>query len=751
MNSANTAMRRCAVLGALVLAAPAAALAQATGQPVAPAEGPATALDAVTSTATRAARPIGEVPATVTVIDAEQLQRQNAVRPQDAIRYEPGVSFSNQPLRGGGGNFVIRGIGGNRVLVLTDGVRLPDFPESNLGAGTFTRDFVDLETVRRIEIVRGPASALYGSDAIGGVVNYILKDPADFLGSDRNAFLAGRFGFSGADTSFTESVIGAARQGPVEAMLLYTRRDGQELTPNGRLTPNPQVYSTNSVLGRAVVRPSAADTVRLTGEVLSRSLKTDVLTERGTTPGFGGGPSTTTQSSIGDDTTFRGRVQGDWFRTAPLLFADSIEVRTYYAFLNRREITNQGRYVGFGNPATTPSNRLRYTNTQQDQSLAGIDAQFRTAIEALGTTHRLTYGVSVVRTETSRPRDRFEANLQTRTITTTVAGESFPNKNFPDTSTWQTGLYLQDEFTYGAVDFLPALRLDWYTLRTHPDADFRRSAQTGIAAAVGDTDAFAVSPKFGVTWRIDRAFSLYGQYARGFRAPPYDTASFGFTNRVFGYQILPNADLEPEYANSFEAGFRGRFPDGSSFQVAGFYNRYENFIDTQVIGFAGGLQQFQYRNIGSVEIAGIEARGEWRISPAWATRGALAYAKGENLDAGTPLDGVDPLRGVLGVAWRAPGDGRFAGLGAELNLTGALRNTRVSSATFFSAPAYAVLDLAAHYDLGDRLSINVGLFNVTNTKYFLTADTIGLSRTSPLIDLYAQPGRYAAVNLTARF
>ena len=128
------------------------------------------------------------------------------------------------------------------------------------------------------------------------------------------------------------------------------------------------------------------------------------------------------------------------------------------------------------------------------------------------------------------------------------------------------------------VDFLPAVRLEWYSLRTHPDADFRRSAQTGNAAAVSNSDAFAVSPKLGVTWRITPTYSVYGQYAAGFRAPPYDTASFGFTNRVFGYQILPNANLEPEYANSVEIGLRGRFNDGSSVQLAAFYNRYRDFI-----------------------------------------------------------------------------------------------------------------------------------------------------------------------------
>ena len=705
----------------------------------------ATALDAVTTTATRAARPLGDVPATVTVIDARQLERQNAVRPLDAIRYEPGVSFSNNPVRGGGGNFVIRGIGDNRVRVLTDGVRLPDFPESNIGAGTFTRDFVDLENVRRLEIVRGPASALYGSDAIGGVVNYVTKDPADYLDAvGRNWYAALRAGYSGADLSFTESLTAAARHGDVDVMAIYTRRDGREVQPNGSLSANRQDYTSNSLLGRAVWRMTPEDTLRVTGEIFVRETETNLATDLATT---GSGAATTTvQSSRGDDSTTRGRVQLDYSRNAPVLFADSIDVHAHWSRLDRREETTQYRYVGAGNPQTSPANRLRYTDTSQIQQIFGTEVQMRSAVEAFGTTHRLTYGLSLDWVETSRPRDRVEQNLTTGIVSTTVAGETYPNKNFPDTTTYQAGLYLQDEFSVGRFTVLPALRLDSYTLRSHPDAAFARSAQGGTAAEVRDLDAVALSPKLGITYRLDETYSVFAQYARGFRAPPYDTANFGFTNRTFGYTIIPNGDLEPEYVDSFEAGLRGRFADGSSFQVSGFYNRYTDFISTRTLPSAGGPQVFQYQNIGSAEIYGAEARGEYRLTPDLRVRASAALAIGEDLDTGRPLDGVDPLRGALGIAWQAT-----AQLGLEANLTGALRNRRTAETTDFRAPAYAVLDLAAHYDFNDSVTVNAGIFNVTNTRYFLTSDVSGLAANAPQRDLYAQPGRYAAINMIVRF
>lgn len=720
---------------------PLPAMAQQGGVP--------TALDAVTATATRAPRPIAEVPSTVTVIEGAELDRRNATRLQDVVRDEPGLSVSSNPTRVGGGNFIIRGIGDNRVRVLTDGVRLPDFPESNIGPGTFTRDFVDLDTVRRIEILRGPASALYGSDAIGGVVNFITKDPGDYLTADRNTAFRYRFGYSGADNSLTNSILGAARGGNVDAMLLYTRRDGHEVRPNGRLSANPQDYTTNSLLGRVVWRATPSQTFRLTGEILSRDTQTDLRTDRATTGA--GAAATTVQNSRADDNTTRARVQLDWSMTDPLLFADRVDVRAWWANLNRSEQTEQDRYVGAGNPVTAAPNRYRYTLAEQLQNIYGIDVQARTARDIWGASHRLTYGASFEYVTTSRPRSRFESNLLAGTSTQVFAGETFPNKNFPDTDTYQTGLYLQDEFSYGRATFLPAIRLDWYSLRPNPDGMFRNSAASSGAASVQNLDAFAASPKFGVTYRLDQTYSVYGQYARGFRAPPYDTANFGFSNRLQGYEILPNGNLKPEYVDGFEAGFRGRFSEGSSFQLAGFYNRYTDFINTQVVSTIGGFQQFQYRNIGEVEIWGFEARGEWRINPQLRLRAAAAYAHGEDRSSGRPIDGVDPLRGSVGINWRAAPNTALDGLSLEANASGAVRNTRVSSATYFRNPAYAVLDLVASYDIRPNITLNLGLFNVADAKYFLTSDTRGLTANSALRDLYAQPGRYVAAGLIVRF
>ena len=698
---------------------------------------PSAILPPVGVTATRGPKPIDEVPATVSVIEEQQLERQNAVRPSDIIRYEPGVSVGNQPARGGQTNFVIRGIGGNRVLVLQDGLRIQDFPSSNIGAGNYTRNFVDLETVKRVEILRGPASALYGSDALGGVVNYILKDPSDFLDlTGRDVYVSGKVGYNGSDYSLYETITGAARAGGSEFMLLYTRRDGHQTINMGSPSANPQDYQGNSLLSRLVVRPSDVDTLRITAEYNNLDTYTQVRTEEITTPG------SKVFSSRGDDTTQRANIVLDWTHDAPVFFIDSLRTRLSWSQLDRREKSDVYRAVFAGSTPPLSPNRRRISDFGFDQSLWIADVQAVSVVSLLDQNHRLTYGSTFELTDTSRPRDRVEQNLVTGASSTTVAGETYPSKNFPDTRTINVGVYAQDEVSFGSLDLVPAIRFDYYSLKPYPDMAFRRN---GGNLTVNPVSEFAISPKFGALYHLSDEYSIYGQYAHGFRAPPYDSSNFGFTNFALGYQILPNADLKSETSNGFEIGVRGKF-DRAYFQVNTFYNQYSNFIDTQVVGNRGGLIQYQYRNLPQVRIWGAEAKGEFSLSPEWTLRGAFAWARGEDTQTGSAIDTVDPIRLVTGLHYQSP-----SGFGADIMLTHGWQHDRVSQATYFKAPAYTVIDLLAHYRVNENLTVNAGIFNLTNTKYFISQDVVGVATNNPSINLYTQPGRYFAMNVTVRW
>ncbi len=698
--------------------------------PSSPAPAPVSNLDALTTSSEKTAASVYDSPATVTVKSTAEMERQNINSPRDFVRDEPGISVGNQPTRTGATNFVIRGIGENRVRLEIDGVKVPDFPGTNVGAGTYTRDFVDFDALKRIEIIRGPASALYGSDAIGGVVSFVTKDPADYLDLvGKDWYTSAKVGFDSVDSSFYTTLTGATRVGAVESMLLVTRRIGHETDINSATrSPNPQDYTTTNVLSKIVYNTSGLGQFTLSGEYTHKEVGTALLTDL----------SASVLSSEGNDENTRRRLSLDWNSPIRAWFADAVKAKVYVTDVNREEITEQLRIA-------SGQQRFRFTDLDYDQTIYGGDLQFSANRKLLGGEHFFTYGATVDFTSTSRPRNRYETNLVTGVTTTTVSGETYPNKNFPDTDTTQAALYIQDIARYGALRVIPAVRFDFFSLKVNPDALFANSNTGGFA--IHDQQETAISPKLGVTYDLNDNYRLFGQYARGFRAPPYDNANFGFRNPVFGYEILPNGNLSPETSDGFEGGLRGRFRNGSSFQVSAYYNTYKDFIDTVVVGMSGGLTQFQYQNLSNVQIHGVEAKGEWKFVPEWALFGSLAIAKGENKDTGAPLDSVDPLTAIAGIRYRS----LHNGWGGEFRTRYVAEKDAVSSPTVFHVPAHTTFDLLASYEVAPTFTINAGVFNIFDKSYFDPQEVKGLAATNPNLELYRAPGRSFAVNTTVRW
>jgi hemoglobin/transferrin/lactoferrin receptor protein len=242
---------------------------------------------------------------------------------------------------------------------------------------------------------------------------------------------------------------------------------------------------------------------------------------------------------------------------------------------------------------------------------------------------------------------------------------------------------------------------------------------------------------------------LFAQYARGFRAPPYDNANFGFRNTAFFYEILPNGNLEPETSDGFEGGLRARFRDGSSFQVSAFYNMYQDYIDTVTIKAPPppAFTQFQYQNIGGVTIWGVEGKGEWRFRPEWALFGAFAYAVGQNEQTGAPLDSVDPFTGIAGIRYRSLRNG----WGGEFRGRFVAKDDKVSQPTFFKPEAHTTFDALISYEVAPTFTFNAGVFNIFEDSYFNPQDVVSVLASNPNLELFRAPGRSWAMNATVRW
>jgi len=694
-------------------------------------------------------------PSTVSVKTDSEIDRQNITSARDLVRDEPGVSVGNQPARGGMTNYVIRGVGENRVRLEIDGVKIPDFPGTNIGSPTgYTRDFVDYDSLKRVEIIRGPASALYGSDAIGGVVSFVTKDPGDYLAMvNKDWFLSQKAGFDTADSSFYATSTGAARMGNWESMVLYTYRHGREVKPNTVLEPNPQEFRTDNVLAKVVHHHETLGDFRLTGEIFQRRIETNINTDKvvlpsSIVPPFGA----RIFDSTAIDTNDRPRVSLDWNAPVNAWWADVSLLKLYWTKVLRQEQQDQTRSTSATAPAATI---LRHSDFDFDQNIFGAEWRLDAKRQYMGWHHHITYGAVADTTATTRPRDRYQLTFATGAITKTVAGEPFPNKNFPDTNTTNAGAYVQDIMQYGPLRLIPAIRYDFFQLTPHPDADFMRSNLAGFQ--ISSQTEHAISPKFGVTYDLTENYRLVGQYTRGFRAPPYDNANFGFRNLTSFYEILPNGNLEPETSDGYEGGLRARFANGSYFEVTAFWNNYHNFIETVLLTdpppAPPAFQQFQYQNVSSVTIRGIEGKGEWRFHPTWSLFGAFAYAYGINNDLDRPIDSVDPFTAVGGLRYR---NGGWIGEGRVRYYAS---KNRVSTPAIFTVPEHTVVDALLSYEVFPQFTISGGIFNVFDLAYYdpqavagVTAFPTGAGAIGAVpIELYRAPGRTFALNAIVRW
>lgn len=711
----------------------------------------------VTVTGTRSPRPVQQSPGSVTVIDDQEIDK-NLVRDlRDLVRYEPGVSVRNN-VRFGFQDINIRGIEGNRVLIQVDGTRLPS--AFNLGPFSLGRDFQDLETLKAVEVLRGPGSTLYGSDALGGVVTFVTIDPKDLLDRvGKNWYVGGSHGFSSQNTGFVNSLSLAGRSGPMEGVFIYTRRDFQESLTNGdTLFRDDQTGNSNNYFGKLVYRINPANTLKFSVEALDRTVETDIATanlasETGAPAGF---PLRTRAFATTLDTN-RTRLGLSYeFKDADSPIIQLAKAQIYYQTTESRELNAELRQAGPPVPIrpTAPITLVRNGNNTFLENLTGGDIQLESNFRTGSVKHRLTYGLEASTQRNERRRDKVQTNLITGAQTRNAIPDNFPAKDFPDSDTTRFGFYLQNEIALagGKFTLFPGIRYDVYDLKTSSDADYFRN---GSPPPVDFSDS-AVSPKLGFVWQASPQLAVFGQYARGFRAPLYSEINSGFANTTSfpPYRTIPNPDLKAETSDGFELGVRGRFPRGR-FSVAGFYNAYSNFIESLVQTSAPGVFPlvFQTQNVSKARIYGIEASGEYRFSPkehGFSAFASLAYTVGDDLTQDIPLRTIDPFRAVLGLRYRAMKDK----WGAELYTT-IVASPRVAvTATRpnpFVPSGYATVDFIGYYNVTDSLRLNAGVFNLFNSSYYQYSDVRNFNQGDARVDRFAQPGINVGLNVSWRF
>ncbi|MCK9538827.1 TonB-dependent receptor domain-containing protein [Dokdonella sp.] len=702
-----------------------------------------TELDTVVVIGSRAPEPLRQVVGSVSVVEHDELERAGVIDIADLARLVPGLAVPGDAARFGRLGFNLRGLEGNRVSIEIDGVPLPD----TFSVGQFAlagRDLADMQAIQRVEVLRGPASTLYGSKALAGVVAYTTRSPEDFLW-DRGALTSGlRLGYTGRDDSRLIGGHLAATNGSWSGLLLVGRRQGHETENNpasGGMPANPADVRRDTALAKLEYDAQAAGTWTFTLDHALGEQQTDVQSLVA-----GPGRYATTTALDADDRWQRNRVSlaGAWQQ--PFAWLDSLDLLLYGQRSATTQLTDQYRDAD----AQTPYPTLRARRFDLDQDSHGLELVAQSRGEWLGLDHWHVYGIDLAWHDYQSLRDGRQVNLDTGASTNVVLGEDFPVRDFPDSRVREAGLFWQDEIRLTPQwAIVPGVRGERYRMDAHADGIWLADNPDTPIANVSST---RWTPKLGLRYSPDSDTTFYLQAVSGYRAPPFSDVNIGLYLPTFNYQVRPNPDLKPETSFGVEAGWRHTAGEWqASFAI--YDNRFRDLIESRAnlgVDPATGTLVFQSVNRERAHIQGAELELRWRADPGrgtlhgWFGEVIASASHGDDTARHQPLNSIQPARATLAVGFER--DPRW---GARFALTGVARKSRVdqTAGPLYAPGGYAVLDGNLWWQPNDTARVNLRLGNLGDRRYYEWASLRGVAPDARDLDLYTQPGRWVGVDL----
>ncbi len=619
-------------------------------------------VEPVTVTATRTPLDVLSSSLPTEALSEDRLRRAQSVSLAHALAELPGINAltTGQQI----GKPVIRGLTGPRVLVLEDGSRLEDYSWSDEDGPS-----VDARLAQRVEVIRGPASVLYGSDALGGVVNVIPEELPDANGGPRTM----RTGFETSGASNNAELEAAARvegaSGGWGWRLFGIGRFASSLhTPVGELDNTGfSAFSGEAAIGTRGA--SGSTTVRYTrygGEF-------KLLEAEGPSTGETGGPERT----LSDD---RVQLAGDY-----LLGGVRLETKAQWQRHSLIEVSDTG---------TSPSG-------------APLEG---TAFDLLLNT--LTVDVLAHHTAGERVSG---------TLGISGLGQSNDTRGriplVPDARIRSGALFVFEQATLGRVRLLAGGRVDVRRLTT--------DANTTLGLSPATRDYTALSGNVGLVYRPAAAVALTANLGRAWRAPTlFELFSNGPHLGEARYEI-GDPGLKPEVGTNVDVGVRWQ---GARMRVelAGYRNAIERFIYiTPTDSFAmvstsppDSLRVYRYQS-AAAHLLGGEAALEVEVARPLTLRARADAVRGTNRATGEPLPLVSPARVALGAELHRIGLGWAdrAYAGAEIEL--ATRQTRLNPLDIPTG-GYTLLHLSAGLVrplLGRPCHVDLAVRNATNVSY----------------------------------
>ena len=615
-------------------------------------------LEKTVVTATRTPEVLRNVSSSVSIITRDEIENSTARTVDDLLIKKAGINIRKAGVSHTDNKITLRGLG--KVLILIDGL------QANDAIAGQQLDNLPLESVERIEIVRGAASAVYGSEAMGGVVNIITKKPEKKL----QGYIDG--GGGNLDTYRAGGQLSGSYK---DLGLLFTTKREE----TGGYIPTRHKYRKHGVSYKDQDVHTLEQFGKLNYEITADS---DINLQYLRT--YNHVDNSTGKKNQMNDRD-RDRVQGSY---------------------NLRIGEIDSSLKGFYQKDNFTYNSLEYmTNIPKykmdsDRDLWGVSLQ---ASRDITDFWRLTAGVDYKNAELDTGYDYY---FETR-------DKLCEGKQ----DYW--GPFLQNRFSFLDKRLILHLGLRYDTWRSHDAKNFDSKYQADPTDYGSNTDG-AVNPKFGLTYDLPWDSTIRASVGRAFRAPTimdlYYTWYYGTTT------YAGNPDLDPEDMRSYDIGLEKRFGSKGKVSITYYYNKIEDQITSIVVQESPKIKQKQ--NVGEAESQGIELAANYDICYWLSIFANYTYnhSKIKEFSVDPSLEGNrlawSPYnKANYGLTYRGPYsitatlNGNYKG-----NCWHENKNTK-------RMEAYTVLDLALRWKPSKHIELWSDIHNLNNKKYSGMTDT----------------------------
>lgn len=721
------------------------------------------------------------VPTNIRILDANTIESNPVKDTLDTVRYLPGVEVNNTGNRFGDNGFNIRGMDGDAVAITLDGLgqgeSLDPLGFSRYGMFSSTRNSIEPQSVKSIEIIKGANSVVAGSGALGGAVIYTTKDADDYLDVAGDDFAgAVKLGFDGRNNETLANVALATRIGALEGLLIVTQRDGSETKTHSdganiegstRGAADPFEHKSTNILAKLSYSPSANVEFGVVLEDYAKDSSGQPLSRQSA--------SYFDFQAQDESSRERAGMWVDWQANNPFFDAMSLN-------LDQQEIYNAGSTLFlFGSAGSA---YLRNEDRQYTQEMLSFSLDFDKAFPLGNVRHEFAYGIRAENKDVSNYLQDIRYNG-----TTTDSGirDGYPIVDpawVPDTESDTLSLYLTDSVGLTNAFTLNA-GIRYEQTNYSPDVSDNFIDITGTSVA--DTEFDAVTWSANLQYDVNEYHRFWASVGTGFKAPTTQELYYGtngtseFNDSVrfvepnsgsvlyvsngrseLDLDTVANPDLEAEESTNYELAYQWQ-KDGSFFNVSVFRSDYDNFIVNinQVSAFDAPITQASFNwflpqctgpvfddscwsvatlsedtwgvptNASEVKVTGFEIDAGWQINQNWMLTFSHAHSKGEytnsvvgsvetGFDAshqsGDALESITPDTSIIGLSYLSANHNW--GVSSYARFIDGKDRDDTFSATFYSDNA-TVVDLNGFYQLTDQVVVRAAVNNLFDEKYTL--------------------------------